>query len=329
MPGMKSQYIKKFKRKKLLRAAAAVALLAVFVYAVFYIKNFQTSANRNRSELIRLWKSAAYAETFQLAGTHLEAAPMEFFFLTLRGFSAYQLAFAQINRGEMTRYVDECIFALRKAVLTKQGAKDGRVFYVLGKAYYFKGGEYAELCVENLEKAREYAKDAAANNAAINNAAAKNADDLYEYLGLAYAELGDYEKSVEAFAHTLDRPGETPADSLLLAIARSYIALGEYETAGLYLNQCLSATRDIDAAVAARILLGGVLREQAEYRAAEKQYLAVLEEAGEIAAAHFELGELYLAEGNTALARSEWRKANRIDPAYAPAINRLNNRSGS
>ena len=323
MPGIESQYIKKFKRKKLLKAAAAVALLAVFVCAVFYIKNFQTSANRDRSELIGLWKSAAYAETFQLAGTHLEAAPMEFFFLTLRGFSAYQLAFAQINRGEMTRYVDECIFALRKAVLTKQGAKDGRVFYVLGKAYYFKGGEYAELCVENLEKAREYAKDAA-----INNAAAKNADDLYEYLGLAYAELGDYEKSVEAFAYTLDRP-ETPADSLLLAIARSYIALGEYETAGLYLNQCLSVTRDIDAAVAARILLGGMLRDKAEYRAAEKQYLAVLEEAGEIAAAHFELGELYLAEGNTALARSEWRKANRIDPAYAPAINRLNNRSGS
>jgi tetratricopeptide (TPR) repeat protein len=187
------------------------------------------------------------------------------------------------------------------------------VFYVLGKAYYFKGGEYAELCVENLEKAREYLK---------------NADDLYEYLGLAYAELGDFSQSVEAFAHTLDRAGDTPADELLLAIARSYIALGEYETAGMYLNQCLAGTRDVDAAVAARLLLGGIFREKADYRAAEEQYMAVLTEAGELAAVHYELGELYQAEGNTALARSEWRKANRIDPAYAPAVNRLNNRSG-
>jgi tetratricopeptide (TPR) repeat protein len=78
--------------------------------------------------------------------------------------------------------------------------------------------------------------------------------------------------------------------------------------------------------VEARLLLGAVLRDRENYDEAEKQYLAILSEAGETAAARHELGELYLAQGDVTRARAEWRKANRIDPAFAPSIARINDR---
>jgi tetratricopeptide (TPR) repeat protein len=183
---------------------------------------------------------------------------------------------------------------------------------VLGKAYYFKGIEYADCCVDYLQRAE---------------ALSWKANDMAEYLGLSYARLGDYRASVAAFAEALNTAGENPPGTLLLAIARSYIELKEDAIAEGYLVRCLETSRDIDSIVEARLLLGGIMRERNEYDAAEKHYLAILTEAGENAAARHELGELYLAQGDLARARSEWRRANRIDSAYAPTIARINERN--
>jgi Tfp pilus assembly protein PilF len=49
-----------------------------------------------------------------------------------------------------------------------------------------------------------------------------------------------------------------------------------------------------------------------------------MEEGGENAEAHFQLGELYAGGGDSTRARAEWRRAVRIDPAHGPARTRLN-----
>jgi tetratricopeptide (TPR) repeat protein len=312
MFGKRSKYAARFKRKRLLKLAVIIAVSVGLVCAAYFVKNFQTKSNREHSEPISYWQAGNYAESFKSSGIQLQKVPMDYFFLTVYGYSAYQLAFSQINTSETIRYIDECIFALRKAILTPEGKRDGRVYYVLGKAYYFKGAEYADCCVEYLQKAK---------------ALSWEANDSAEYLGLSYARLGDYRASVAAFAEALNTAEGDPPGTLLLAIARSYVELEEDGIAESYLIRCLETSRDIDSVVEARLMLGSIMLERNEYDAAEQHYMAILTEAGENAAAHHELGELYLAKGDVARARSEWRKANRIDPTFAPSIARINERN--
>ncbi len=130
----------------------------------------QSRLGNNRSEIIQYWENGMYDETYRLTSEELEARPMDFFLLTLYGFSSYQLSLAQINNHDTQIYIDNCIWALRKAMLLADGERDARIRYVLGKAYYFKRPYYADLAVKYLEEARS-----------MNYAAS----DLSEYLGLS------------------------------------------------------------------------------------------------------------------------------------------------
>ncbi|MDR2070474.1 MAG: tetratricopeptide repeat protein [Treponema sp.] len=273
-----------------------------------------------KTELPQLWEEGAFGKVFDLSRERLETQPMDYFLLTLHGFSAYQLAVAQINSYDIQTYINACIWSLRKALLCKEGPADLRVHYVLGKAYYYKGPAYADLAVKFLEAARE------GNYAA---------GDLPEYLGLAYAAIHDYRNSVAAFSLALAPGAENrdpeeapqswaPSDLLLLSIARSYVALEEADTAKAYLVRCVETSRDSNILVAARLLLGEIYGKSGDVSGAEAQYLAILEEGGENAEAHFQLGEIYAASGDPTRARAEWRRTVRIDPAHGPARTRLN-----
>jgi tetratricopeptide (TPR) repeat protein len=172
------------------------------------------------------------------------------------------------------------------------------------------------LAVKYLEKAR---------------ALSYAAQDIPEYLGLAYVALKDYRSSVAAFSLALTPPaGESggeafqPSDLFLISIARSYLALDEAETARAYLIRCIESSRDSKNIAAARLLLGGIFGNAGDMAGAEAQYLAVIEETGENAEAHFQLGEIYNAGGDITRARAEWRRTVRIDPTHAPARTRLN-----
>jgi tetratricopeptide (TPR) repeat protein len=307
-------------RKKTLRfiAAAAVAALAVSV-SVFLFAGRESRSGVERKTLLENWENGLYDRVFSDSGAALATKPADYFLLTLRGFSAYQLGIAQINNYDTLSYIDACIWSLRKALLLKNSRNDGRVYYVLGKAYYYKGGGYADLAVFYLEKARELAY---------------RAGDIPEYLGLAYAALRDYRSSVAAFSQALEPPraegGEAnasgafyPSDMLLLSIARSYMALEDPASALPYLLRCIDISRDLKSRVAARLLAAEIFGKNGDAGKAEAQYAAVLEEAGDNAEAHYQLGELYAAGGDAARARAEWRRAVWIDPAHGGARKRL------
>ncbi|MDR3139639.1 MAG: tetratricopeptide repeat protein [Treponema sp.] len=309
-------------RKQTIHAAVIAVFIFIFIsFLVIFFIGWRNRLGNERRELLELWENGFYEQTLAISREELLTKPMDYFLLTLHGFSAYQMAIAQINSFDTLAFIDTCIWSLRKALLTRDAAGDGRLFYVLGKAYYYKGSAYAELAVKYLEKAR---------------GAFYQARDIPEYLGLAYAAIHDYRNSVAAFALALEPPNENagisdppsanpyPSDLLLLAIARSYLALEEEDTAKAYLVRCVETSRDSDTIMTARLLLGDILTKEGDAEGAESLYLTILNEGGENAEAHYQLGELYAAAGDPTRARAEWRRAVRIDPAHGPARARLN-----
>jgi tetratricopeptide (TPR) repeat protein len=303
------------RRKQIVKTALLVVLAIIFcVSLVIVVSGWRDRLGTEKKEMLRLWDEGLYDKAFELSRAQLENRPTDYFLLTLHGFAAYQLAIAQINSFDTLTYVDECIWSLRKALQVKSGSNDGRLQYVLGKAYYRKGAGYEDLAIQYLEEARDMSYAAA---------------DISEHLGLLYAATQDYRASVEAFSRSLnpstgadgDGSGEPeiPPEHLLLAMARSYIALGEPENATAYLVRCMEISRDSNTIITVRLLLGDIMAKAGNLNDAEAQYQAILDEDGENAEAHYQLGELYYARGNTARTRAELRSALKIDPAHEPA----------
>ena len=290
--------------KKLIFGVIILALLALLPSAYYRLKG--QSAGELR-QLRELFESGVFEAAYTQSQALLMEKPLDPYLLTIHGFSAYQLAIAQINSFDMLLYIDNCIWALRKALLSRESSHDPGIFYVLGKAYYYKGFDYADLAVHYLERAR---------------AASYRAADIPEYLGLSYALLGDFRSSVAAFSLALTGEREA-SDLLLLSIAQSYLALEELESAHAYLVHCLEISRDSNTIASGRLLLGNTLVKLGDITGAEAEYLRVLEENGENAEAYYQLGELYALGGDTTRARAEWRRALRLDPTHASARRRL------
>lgn len=298
-----------FRRKQVFQNALLAAIILIFLslLPVAYFRLGERGGNERR-ELQSLFESGAFETAFLQSREMLKERPLDFFLLTINGFAAYQLAISQINSFDTLSYINECIWSLRKAMLLREGAADGRIFYVLGKAYYHKGLAYADLAVKYLEKAR-----------AVNFMA----PDIPEYLGLAYAALLDFRGSVDAFALAMTEQGREPSDVLLLSIARSYIRLDELDSAKAHLIHCLEISRDSRTITAARLLLGNILFQFGDISGAETELLRVIDENGENAEASYQLGVLYAFTGDITRARAEWRRALRVDPAHGPARSRL------
>jgi len=310
------------RRKRLIFSAVALAVTGLVTAAVIqFAGRILGAAQGERKELLRFWESGSYNEVYNRSQTVLAIRPLDYFLLTMHGFSAYQMGISQINNLNAERYFDDCVRSLRKALLLKNSLNDGRLYYVLGKAYSYQGESYADLSVKYLEEAVRLSY---------------NARDIPEYLGLAYAAVGDYHNSVAAFAEALimqnweengtsdeDSSGERPSGLLLLSIARSYFALGEFEQARAYLQRCVEISPDSRTVISARLLLSNLLQKIGDNNGAKQQLTVILGEAGENAEAHYQLGELYALQGETTRARAEWRMALDVDPAHLKARARL------
>jgi len=300
-----------YKLKKIRTMTAVFFLFIAVVVSVAVVFKLSRGVKNEKKELLRFWNQEDYDQAYTISKDALNENPVDYFLLTVNGFSAYQLGISQINNNNTLKYIDDCIISLRKARLQKESSTDGRIFYVLGKAYSYKGKEYSDLAVKYLELAKKLSY---------------NAQDIPEYLGLAYAACGDYRSSVEAFtgAFSDDRP---PSDTLLLSIARSYMAMNEFDIALGYLNRCIDTTPDIKSVNIARLLMAEIYITLGEYDNAERQYISILNDSGEDAEVHYQLGELYYLKGDNIRARSEWRIANR-QAAHVKARTRLNNLFG-
>ncbi|MCL2191920.1 MAG: tetratricopeptide repeat protein [Treponema sp.] len=290
----------------------AAVVLATVVGSVSALSQFAGNLREgggqraDRNEILRLWEAGLFSEVHSLSREALMSRPLDYFLLTMHGFSAYQLGISQANSLRAALYFDDSIRALRKAMLLRESERDGRLFYVLGKAYFYKGDGFSDSAIRYLERAR---------------ALGHTASDIPEFLGLAYAAIGDYRNSVIAFAEALQTT--RPSALLLLSIAESYIALEEFEKARAYLMRCIAVSMDFQTTITARLFLADVLRMLGDHNGAIGQLMEILEEAGENAEARFQLGELYALQGDNTRARAEWRRAVSADPTHLRARARL------
>ncbi|GMO15611.1 MAG: tetratricopeptide repeat protein [Spirochaetaceae bacterium] len=298
------------KRRQKLQVAGGIALIIVVVAGIVFFSGGREQDNYNQRDIARLWREGAYLSVFEFSEKELQKDPMDFFLLMVHGFSAYQIAVAQINAFERLSYIDRSIWALRKAQLTKQGEHDARIKYALGRAYHYKGAEYAELCIQYLEDAR---------------LADYKAEDIPQFLGLSYAQVHDWERSIAAFSEALNSETENgPSDLLLLAISRSYIEMKDRASAKPYIMRAIELSKDWSTISKARLLLAGALMDDGDFNGAEAQIRTVLSEGGENAEAHFRLGVLYEMRNDYYRARAEWRRAFNLDPDYIPVREKLN-----
>jgi tetratricopeptide (TPR) repeat protein len=297
-------------KKQAFQGIVVFALVAVAAVSVFFLFRSRVREAGTKKELLEFWTGESYSEAYEKSREGLAESPMDPFFLTMNGFTSYQMALAQINNAGSLAYIDECIWSLRKALLGRNADKDGKIRYVLGKAYYLKGSMYADLSIKYLEETK---------------AALYEAGDLTEYLGLAYMAVKDYRKSIEALTSSL-HPQDEGADSdmLLLYIAQSYMGLEDWDAAKAYLKRCAEQSKDTDMILKSTILLGKVLYNSGDSDGALAALESVLETGGENAEASFEIGEIYASRGDTTRARAAWRRAYRADPNYTPVLSRLN-----
>ena len=294
------------KRRALFFLFGMVASIVLALGAVYLGLHYKDrSIGRDSSMALDEWNAGNFERVHELSVKNVADRPLSSFWLVMNGLSSYQLAVAQIKQEDTFAHIDQAIASLRKALIVGAGSMDSRARYVLGKAYFRKGPQYADLAVENLESA---------------SASGYEASDLHEHLGLAYATLGDYRASVVSFSKAL---GTDPSDLLLLSIARSYLELEEFDQAKQYLVRCAEESKDVTVSNQARLLLGASYRKAGMNEDAEKEYLAIVSRDPKNADALFALGELYAENGDTIKARAEWRKAIRIDPTHGPSRARL------
>lgn len=267
---------------------------------------FGRSGAQERS-LEELWDAREYESIVTRADELLQANPMNQRALIYRGFSYFYWGAALFSVEERIPYIDESIVSLRKAKLFNTPDLLGSIEYVLGKAYHFKGKYYEDLTIQYLLSSIERGY---------------KAEDTYEYLGLAFSEVGNYTKSATYFKKAVE---QAPTDMRYLALAQAYLNGGEYVRAEEYLLRTLNKTQDQEMAERSRFLLGKLYMEEGELARAEEQYRRILESNPDSADAHFYLGEVYFRYGNDKLveARAQWRKAYQIDKSHYGARLRL------
>lgn len=305
-----STYSKQWALKKIVRITIGAALVLFLVgSSVLFVTRWRKTIATERTYMYELWTQNAYADLLTYLKKKLEKQPLDTFNLSVYGFTAYQMAMSQPNDQDMQTYLDECIWALRK-ITTVNNKKDPAVLYVLGKAYYYKGPSYADLAVTYLEEAQKV------------HAPFK---DISEYLGMAYASIKDYRSSIAALSQVLEQTNHSPSsfDLVLLAIARSYLNLENYDQAEAYLLRCIENSQDDIVIEKARYELALLYQKKAERDKAIEQCLAILALNEENPQAHFLLGDLYAEAGDLIRARSEWRRTLRIAPDHALARARL------
>ena len=289
--------------------AVGIAAAAGFIVLLFALKVpqrvFASSAARaGTGKIPALWKAAKYDELISVADAALKTDPLNANILAYRGFASFYKAVSEINPEDKVPFLDDAVVYLRRAELAGTSMKN-EADYVLAKAYFLKGKFYYDLAVLRMTEA-------------IDHGFVQN--DSYEYLGLAYSQLGDLEKGIEFFLKALD---QEQTDILLLTIGQTYYQMKRTADAVDYLMRTLNKTEDKAIEKKARSLLGEIYLDRNELFKAEEQYSALIALDPRSADAHFYLGEVYSKMNDPVKARAEWRAAYQIDPSHYGARLRL------
>ena len=260
--------------------------------------NSVVEEKEHQDSLETMWEVRNFEALNEKCEEILLASPFDFEALMFNGFSYFYRGVGQFSLEERLSLIDLSIINLRKALILDPTPLQGKLEYILGKAYYQKGKFYLDLSSKYLEES--------INSGYIG-------EDTYEYLGLVYSSLGDYSRSAEYYLEALER---SPSDTLYLVLAQTYYQMDDILQAEEYLVWALSKTQDQTVEEKSRFLLGRIYRERGELEKAEEQFLSILVDNKSSADAYFFLGEVYEDTGDVAKARYQWRMVLEINPYH-------------
>jgi tetratricopeptide (TPR) repeat protein len=297
------RYTRKKRRKGrvvLLVVVAGAAVAGVLVWQLGLFGRIRGLFRRESEPLplTELWNNRLYEEIIMRCDERLDQDPLDTQALVFRGFSYFYRAVSEITLEERIPFLDEAIVSLRRALLNAENPWAAETDYVLGKTYYHRGKYYYDLTVKYLGRALEKGYQA---------------DDVYEYLGLAATQLDRVETGLQYFHRALEK---NPTDLLLLMIGQSYLQLSRTGEAEEYLIRAVNKTEDKAVEKRCRLFLGQLYFDRQDFLKAEKEYQEILEIDPNSAEAHFNLGEIYLKMSDLVRARAEWRKTLVIDPSH-------------
>jgi tetratricopeptide (TPR) repeat protein len=306
-----SSYAKKKSHllRNLIRVAVVALIIAAVAFSTFFgIKKYQ-SGKITIKTIKEAWAVYDYQKVYELSKLFLQDNTYNNTALTYYSYACFFLAQSQTDTQQAQSYLDECINNIRVALYEADKTLIPQLQYMLGRAYFYKNTitthYYADLAVKYLLLAKENGY---------------KADDIAEYLGLSYASLGMTMESIAAFTEALL---VREYDSLLLAIAEQYYKANELNAAEQYLFRIIKNSDNEDIVLKSENLLGNIYIDKEDYDAALEEFENVLKKNENSADAHYGIGVIYEKQGNIVKARSEWRKALKIQVNHPGALQKM------
>ncbi len=306
------------KRKK--RKFAFICVVVIVLAVAFFTgismralaKHKESSKELSFEHLEELWNLEDYEGVFAQTDRMLEEKPIQQSVLVYRGYSAFYLAVSQTDTSAALAYIEDAINALRLALISNYSKSKPQIEYMLARAYYQKGVFATYNCYSDL--AIKYFELAKADGYVSN--------DIPEYLGVSYASLDMTDESISAFTEAL---GIGESEKLLQAIGEQYYKAQDYSKAKQYLFRVVSESNDDILVLKSRNILGKIYLEENNLFDAKREFDAILAKDVNYADAYYGLGIIYEKQGDPTKARSEWRKALRVQVNHPGALQKLNN----
>ncbi|GMO53686.1 MAG: tetratricopeptide repeat protein [Treponemataceae bacterium] len=318
----KTQQERKQQRQTAIRITAVSCIFAAIAVCSFIF--YQREKNKISINTARiLWEQSDYPGVYRVTQVLLTKKPFNKAALAYRGFSAFYLSAAETDLNLAQSYLDEAIISMRKALYKADGRILAQLFYMLGKAYFYKNTisayyYYADLAAEYLNRAK------------MEGFAAP---DIPELLGLSYAALGMTGESIAAFSEALLK---RDSDTLKLAIAEQYYNVSQEEAAEQHLlqaKQYLSLAKsylskvcegaDDVLALKSRFFLGSIYLDEGDTASARTEFQEIVNKDPLSPEGYYGMGLLYEKQGDYAGARAQWRKAQQYDPNHKGSRQKL------
>ena len=308
-----SNGVAKKKSKVLATICVIVVVLILLSLLVFFAVNAFSVSKKDiptTNKLYSLWESSDYQAVYDASSLILEQKPMNIPANIFLGYSSFFLALSQTDISIAQSLLDESVDHLRFSTYYADEETLPQIYYMLGKAYFQKNTissyhYYSDLAVKFLEMAKSLGYVSS---------------DIPEYLGLCYADLGLINESLSSFTEALL---VRESDVLLLAIAQQYNKNLQNDIAKQYLFRINYESEDDDLVLKSKLLLADIYFAEGNFTDAQKEYEEILVKDNSVADAYFGLGNIFEKMGDTAKARSEWRKTLKVQINHSGAIKKL------
>lgn len=274
---------------------ASLVLFSLGIFGLLYHQKYKNIPSI--SELSEDWESSSYNSVYLKSEIILKNEPFNAQALAFRGFSSYYIYVSEPEEASNIAYLENTIVSLRQAMYFLSEGEQGKLSYILGKAYYQKGEYYADLALKYLS---------IAENSGINFI------DLHEFKGMAYLLLGEEEEAISSFTLALK---ETPSPLLLYILGETYLKIEDFQNAKQYFFETISKTKDELLQLKCRYHIGRILFDEGEFERAKGEFETIIAKDDDSSDAHYGLGLVWEQQGQLAKARSEWRKALKINPS--------------